>query len=146
MGRIGRDRVADKSAVRSIVCRRVDRDPVGSANGAHHTAGERAHADGIIGQDVAVIGAAKADDIGAGRGVLADGERLIADEHKASPGKMGWIGGDAVTHRSAGGRVAGHGVDSDPIGAADRGHDTAGGAGDVHGVIRGAKLVVHCRE
>ena len=54
MGWVGRDGVADCSAV-GVVSGRVDGDPVGTAGCAPDTTCQGTDADGIVGQNIAII-------------------------------------------------------------------------------------------
>ena len=87
MGWVSRDGVADCCAI-GVVCGRADRDPIGAAGHAPYTAGQGANADGVVGENVAVVYVGEAESEGARSGVLSDGSRLAVNCKRARAGQM----------------------------------------------------------
>ena len=104
MGRIGRDRVADRSIV-GVVGGGVDRDPIRAAGHAPHTTSQRADADCVVRQEVAVVCVGEPQSEGARGRVLRDGEVLAINRDYAGASEMGRIGRNGVADCSAVGVV-----------------------------------------
>ena len=77
MGWIGGDGVADGAAGGIVVDGGVDGDPVGPAGRAYDATGQSVDADGVVSQNITVIGTVEAEAVGSRGRVLGHGQGLI---------------------------------------------------------------------
>ena len=117
MSWVGGEGITDGAARGRVAGDGVDGNPVGAAGRGHHATGQSVDADGVIGEEIAVIHVGEAESEGARSGVLRDSQRLAVDGDRTGAGQVRRVGRDGVVDNAAIG-VVGGGSHGDPVGPA----------------------------
>src|SRR5436305_14891791 len=115
MSWIGSDAVADHATI-CVVCRRVDRNPVGASGDSPYTSSQGAHAYRVTDGWIAVIGAREIECKGARRWILDDRQGLTINGNRSEERRVGWVSRDAVADDATISVVCRR-VDRDPVGS-----------------------------